>query len=103
MEAADQEDRITKRCQKASESGFTGLSIMHRLHALYNFSVLETFVFDTMQTILGNIKRHLDFYKELGFINDDVDTRLSKMPWTAGIYLKIVTVVSSDVLITILR
>jgi len=38
-----------------------------------------------MHTILlRNIKRHLDFYKESGFLNDNVEKGLSNMPWTAG-------------------
>ena len=85
MEEVDQEDRVTVRRQKASESGFTGTSILHRLHLLYNFNILEDFVFDAMHTILlRNIKRHLDFYKESGFLNDNVEKGLSNMPWTAG-------------------
>ena len=43
-------------------------------------------VFDAMYTLaLGVIKRHLDHYKDQGYLNDpDLDERLSKMPWTAG-------------------
>ena len=80
----------TLRCQKAIESGFKGLSILHRLHALYDFNVLEDFVFDAMHTILlGNIKKHLDFYKEKSYLNDNVESCLGKFPWTAGTYYKV--------------
>jgi len=47
---------------------------------------LKDFVFDAMHTILlVNIKRHLDFYKDCGFLNDSVENGLGNMPWTAGI------------------
>ena len=85
MIEVDQEDRVTLRRQRASEKGFTGVSVVHRLHALYDFNVLKDFVFDAMHTILlGNIKRHLDFYKENGYLNDTVENGLRKIPWTAG-------------------
>ena len=55
----------------ASENGFTGLFVLHRLHYLYKFDILEGFVFNTMYTLLlGNIKRHLDHYKENGFLSE---------------------------------
>ena len=58
-----------------------------RLHYLYKFDILQDFTFDAMHTILlGNIKRHLDHYKEKGFLNVPiVAARLSKIPWTAGL------------------
>jgi len=59
MEDVDQEDRVTQIRQKASDSGFTGMSNLHRLHALYDFNVLEDFAMHII--LLGNIKRHLDF------------------------------------------
>ena len=47
----------------------------------------EDFVFDAMHTILlRNIKRHLDYYKENGFLNDNVENGLGNIPWTAGTY-----------------
>ena len=72
----------------ASRVGFTGKSILHRLHALYKFDVLNDMVFDAMHTILlGNVKRHLDFYKDSGYLQAaDLEKRLNKMPWTAGSY-----------------
>ena len=91
MNKVDQEDRVSVRKRIASESGFTGCSILHRLHSLYKFDVLKDFVFDAMHTLLlGNVKRHLDHYKEKGYLNNPVvEARLAKMPWTAGTYLHI--------------
>lgn len=85
MKAVDDEDRVSVRSRKASSTGFTGLSILHRLHYLYSFNILKDTVFDAMHTILLRIaKRHLDFFKDNGFLNQDVEKRLSAMPWTAG-------------------
>lgn len=85
MKAVDDEDRTTVRSRKASATGFTGLSILHRLHALYEFNIMTDTVFDAMHTILLRVvKRHVDYFKENGFLNQEVEKRLSAMPWTAG-------------------
>ncbi len=85
MIRVDQEDRVTVRQEVASETGFTGLSILHRLHHLYQFDVLKDLVFDAMHTLLLVIvKRHLERYKEKGFLTNLVEKRLQAVPWTAG-------------------
>ena len=85
MKSIDEEDRITVRQKRASETGFTGLSILHRLHALYEFDILNDLVFDAMHTLLLRVvKRHLDYFKEKGYIDQTVEDRLNAMPWTAG-------------------
>ena len=86
IEKVDQEDRITVRRKLASQVGFTGLSILHRLHRLYKFDVIKDMVFDTMHTlILRVVQRHLQFYLDKGFFKNSVlDARLNAMPWTAG-------------------
>lgn len=51
------------------KNGFTGLSIFHQLDCLCKFDVLQDFTFDAMHMILlGNIKYHLDYYKERRFL-----------------------------------
>lgn len=86
MGKVDQEDRITVRRKLASQVGFTGLSILHRLYRLYKFDVIKDMVFDTMHTlILRVVQRHLQFYLDKAFFRNSVlDTRLRAMPWTAG-------------------
>jgi len=43
MNVVDQADCLSI-CQKlASQTGFTGLSILHRLHRLYKFDVLKQY------------------------------------------------------------
>ena len=69
MKEVDDEDRPTVRQRLASQRGFTGLSILHRLHRLYQFDVLKDLTFDTMHTlVLSEIKRHLQLYNELGLL-----------------------------------
>ena len=86
MEEVDQEDRVSVRQRLASQTGFTGLSILHRLHKLYKFDVLKDLVFDTMHTlVLRVVHRHLHYYPEKGYFKaSDVEERLNAMPWTAG-------------------
>lgn len=86
MDRVDQEDRSSVRRRMASETGFTGISELHRLHSLYKFDVLNDLVFDAMHTLLLNVvKRHLDYYKDQGYLSDPiVEKKLSIMPWTAG-------------------
>ena len=88
MKGVEDEDRITVRQKLASEVGFTGVSILHRLNRLYQFNVLKDLIFDTMHTlVLRIINRHLQYYSEIGFLKDPVlERRLQKMPWTAGMY-----------------
>ncbi len=86
MNAVDQEDRISVRQKLASSSGFTGLSILHRLSYLYQFDVLKDLVVDAMHNIPLNVVRaHMHRYLQEGFLSDPmVERRLRAMPWTAG-------------------
>ena len=54
MNVVDQKDRLSVRQKLASQTGFTGLSILHRLHTLYKFDILQDniMVFDTMHTLV---------------------------------------------------
>ena len=62
--------------------GFTGLSILHRLNALYGFDVLRDLVFDAMHNVPLNVtSHHLHYYFNEGLLTtNDVDRCL------AGIY-----------------
>ena len=51
MDRVDQEDRISVRRKVASETGFTGTSELHHLHALYQFDIFNNLVFDIMHTL----------------------------------------------------
>ena len=88
MNKVDEEDRPTLRQRLASQTGFTGLSILHRFHRLYQFNVLKDFIFDTMHTlVLRVINRHLQYFSELGLLKNPVlGRRLQEFPWTAGMH-----------------
>ena len=85
MSQIEEEDRPTVRSTLARRSGYTGLSILHRLHRLYEFNVILDTVFDMMHNIPLNVVR-----KDLNrYLDDDsvdksaVDKRLKAMPWTS--------------------
>ena len=91
MKLVDVEDRPSTRIAKAKSTGFTGLSILHRLHALYGFDVLRDLVFDAMHNIPLNVaSHHLHHYFNEGILTtQDVDKRLKAVQWTSGICLYI--------------
>ena len=75
------------RTNLAKESGFTGLSALHRLNALYGFNVLIDLVFDAMHNVTLNVLRmHLHRYVDEKMLpKAQVEKRLNEFPWTAGI------------------
>lgn len=89
MIRVDDEDRISVRQKLASQTGFTGLSILHRLHRLYKFDVLKDLVFDTMHTLVLRVLHcHLNYYVSKEYLQDpEVEKRLKLIPWTAGSYV----------------
>ena len=88
MTRVNEEDRVSVRQRLASQTGFTGLSILHRLHRLYKFDVLRDLVFDTMHTLVLRVLHcHLNYYAEKEYLRDaEVERRLKMMPWTAGAF-----------------
>ena len=87
MREISEEDLTSVRQRLSRESGYTGLSILHRLNKLYCFDVLKHTVFDVMHNISLNVVGNL--LKELvasGKLDVKVaDERLQNFPWTAGI------------------
>lgn len=71
MEEVDNEDRPTVRQRLASQTGFTGLSVLHQLYRLYQFDVLNDLIFDTMHTlVLRVLNCHLQYYTEQGLLKN---------------------------------
>ena len=70
----------------AKESGFTGLSALHRLNALYGFNILTDIVYDAMHNVPINvIHMHLYCYVEENMLpKAEVEARHEQFPWTAG-------------------
>ena len=86
MKEIDMEDCPSIRTSRAKLTGFTGLSILHRLNALYGFDVLRDLVFDVMHNVPLNIaSNHLHYYFNEGILStNDVDRRLKTIQWTPG-------------------
>lgn len=93
MNRVEAEERVSVRANLAKESGFTGLSILHRLYDLYRFDVLRDMVFDAMHNIPLNVaSNHLHYYLNEGILSPtEIEERLKLVPWTPGmmIYSKI--------------
>lgn len=85
----EEEERSSVKKEKSKESGYTGLSILHRLYPLYGFLYDKDLVFDEMHEIpLNVVKHHLQFFldndsQEFDGINwAEVDSQLNAFPWT---------------------
>ncbi|KAL5467065.1 hypothetical protein EMCRGX_G031241 [Ephydatia muelleri] len=85
MKDIECEDRPTVHATMARESGFTGLSILHRLYAAYGFNILKDLTFDAMHDVTLNIiHHHLLRYLEAGILSrNEIDVRLAAIPWTS--------------------
>ena len=86
MKALEEEERPTYFQKISKENGLLGLSILHRLYALYGFDVLRDTVFDAMHLLpLNVVKNNIARWISNGTFNKkDLDTNLAKMPWTTG-------------------
>lgn len=89
LKEIEEEERVSVKCGRAKECGYTGLSILHRLYPLYGFKYDRDMVFDEMHTIALNVVKwqvqHLlnGETEELStIIWEEVDRRLDKFPWT---------------------
>lgn len=85
LKTIEDEERKTVAQEMAKKAGFTGLSILHRLHVLYGFDYRKHCVFDVMHMVsLGVIRNHLNFLLDNQLVNQHMlQERLSKVPWTA--------------------
>ena len=86
MTAIDTEDRPTVRAQLSRNSGYTGLSVLHRLYKLYKFDVFKDLVFDVMHNIPLNVAaRQVKNWIDSEVIDKHVaEERLKSFLWTAG-------------------
>ena len=86
MKRVEAEDRPSVRANLAKETGFTGLSILHRLYDLYGFDVHRDLVFDAMHNIPLNVaSNHLHYYLNEGILSPaEIEERLKIVPWTPG-------------------
>lgn len=86
MTAIDSEDRPSVRTRLSRNSGYTGLSILHRLYKLYKFDVFKDLVYDVTHNIPLNVAaRQIKNWIDSEAIDKDVvEQRLRSFPWTAG-------------------
>ena len=82
----EQEERVTVALERSRESGFLGVSQLHRLHKLYKFDVLQDLVFDAVHLIpLNLVKRRLEYLLSNSLVDQDcLQEALKQMPWTTG-------------------
>ena len=86
MNRVDSEERTSVRTSMSRECGFTGLSILHRLHSLYGFNTLNDLVFDAMHNVPMNIaSNHLHHYLNEGLVTaQQLEDGLKQIEWTPG-------------------
>ena len=87
MKDIENEDRPSVKARLAKDTGYTGLSILFRLYALYGFEICKDMVFDLMHLILMNVvKKFLDYLVDSGKLNpEEVETRMRNIMWNLGI------------------
>ena len=88
MKKIDMEDRSSVCATMAKATGYTGLSILHRLNHLYGFNILLDTVYDAMHNIpLNVVSHHLHYYfNEMIISPQVVEEKLKAMPWTPGMH-----------------
>ena len=88
LKEIEEEERTTVRQKRATDCGYTGLSVLHRLYPLYGFLYDEHIVFDEMHTVSLNIVKHAlqDLMEDEENTIDwaIVDQRLNAIPWPKG-------------------
>ena len=86
MTEVEQEERKTVFENLSREIGFLGVSLLHRLNALYGFDVLQDHVFDAMHLVSLNIvKRRVQYWLSNGILDrEEFGERLKRMPWSTG-------------------
>ena len=64
-----EEERCSVRVNLSKNTGYTGISILHRLHKLYRFDVIQDTVFDMMHNLpLNVVRKHIKRVIEGGMV-----------------------------------
>lgn len=87
MMEVQEEERKSNRKKLSSEYGYTGVSLLHQLHGLYGFDVLQDCVYDIHHNFpLNVIKNQIDRMVEERIIDSqEVERNISKIPWTTAL------------------
>ena len=82
MKSLEEEERPTYFQKISEENGLLGLSILHRLYALYGFDVLSDTVFDVMHLLpLNVVKNNIEQWISNGTFNKkDLNTNFTVGP-----------------------
>lgn len=82
----EQEERVTVKERMSRESGFWGVSLLHRLYTLYKFDVIKDLVFDVMHLFpLNLVKRRFEHLLSNSLLDTEkFQAALEKVPWTQG-------------------
>lgn len=74
----EQEERVTVRERRSKETGFLGVSLLHRLHKLYKFNVMHL-------VPLNLVKRRFEHLLSNSLLNTkQLQRALEKVPWPQG-------------------
>lgn len=86
MRTIAEEERCSVRANLSKHTGYTGISVLHRLYKLYEFDVIRDTVFDMMHNLpLNVVRKHVKRVIDEGIVEKNVlESKLSLMPWTAG-------------------
>ena len=86
MTEIEQEERATVKDRKSKESGFLGVSLLHRLYKLYKFDIIKDLVFDVMHLVpLNLVKRRFEHLLSNSLLDpEQLQLALEKVPWTQG-------------------
>ena len=87
MTEIEQEERTTVKDRMSKETGFIGVSLLHRLHKLYNFDIIKDLVFDVIHLVpLNLVKRRFEHLLSNSLLDpEQLQLALEKVPWTQGI------------------
>lgn len=87
MTEIEQEERTSVKDRMSKESGFVGVSLLHRLHKLYKFDIIKDLVFDVMHLVpLNLVKRRFEHLLSNSLLDpEQLQLALEKVPWTQGI------------------
>ena len=71
----------------SKETGFIGVSLLHRLHKLYKFDIIKDLVFDVIHLVpLNLVKRRFEHLLSNSLLDpEQLQLALEKVPWTQGI------------------
>ena len=86
MKATEELPNPAAKTRKATETGYTGLSVLARLNPLYGFDIFKDLVHDVMHLVCLNMTRKLfrRIFDDDHFNIDGYEEELKNFPFTTG-------------------